>query len=181
MDAMERDTGNSAQNRDEVFAFINDPSRYTLSVSEKRGLGAIGVADKLAPLLYERYWHIVEAVGETYITCDNPVYRWVPQESIHPIYGDGGFQNVRAEITFPLSSTKMLLISSTKLDKDILYANAQHVWDLNRMRASNAEDLLFANRKDDRIAGLAHEFRDERPRMVIGHEYAEDVDINLSR
>lgn len=181
LDAMERDTGNRIENRDEVFAFINDPTRYTLEVSEKRGLRAIGIADELAPLLYDRYWHVVEAVGETFITSDNPVFRWVPRESIHPMLGDGGFKNVRAEISYPLSSTKILVMSGTRLGEGVLYASAQHVWSLNRMRAANAEDLLFADRKDDRISALAYEFRDERPRMMIGHHYAEDVEVNLGR
>lgn len=181
MDTMERDTENRVENRDEVFAFINDPSRYSLEVSEKRGLPAIGVADKLGPILYERHWNIVDAVAESFITSDNPVCCWVPRESIHPIYGDGGFKNLRAEVTFPLSSTKMLLIGGPRPRDEILCASPEHVWILNRMRAANAEDLLFAERKDDRVSALAHEFRDERPRMMIGHRYAQDVEVNLSR
>lgn len=181
IDAMEYKTGNRIEDRDELFAFVNDPSRYTIKVSEKRGLRAIGIADKLAPLLYERYWHIVEATGGIFLTSDNPVYRWVPRETVHPIYGDGGFKNPRAEITLPLSSTRMLVICGVQLGEGLLYANSEHVWNLNRMRTANAEDLIFADRKDDRINALVQEFKDERPRMMIGHDYARDVDVSLGR
>lgn len=181
IDAMERDTGNYVEDRDELFAFINDPSRYRIEVSEKRGLRAIGIADKLAPLLYERYWHVVEATGGTFLTSDNPVYRWVPRDSIHPIFGDGGFKNPRAEITFPLSSTRMLVISGVRLGEGLLYANSKHVWNLNRMRSANAEELIFADRKDDRISALVEEFKDERPRMMVDHDYARDIEVSLHR
>lgn len=181
VDKMEHDTGQRIEQRDEVFAFINDPERYGLEVTEKRGLVAIGVADELAPLFYERHWYVVDAVGETFITSDNPVQRWVPRDSIHPILGDGGFKNERAEVSYPLSPSRLLVISGQRFDRTRIQAGPQQVWNFNRMRAANAEDLLFADRLDERLSALIHEFRDERPRMSIDHPYARDVEIKLIR
>jgi hypothetical protein len=67
--------------------------------------------------------------------------------------------NARAEITFPLSSTKMLVMTGAQLGSGILYVDRESVWNLNRLRAANAEDLLFADRKDDRFSALAQEFK----------------------
>ncbi|WP_374598816.1 DUF4238 domain-containing protein [Sphingosinicella sp.] len=180
-DAMERDTGVTIKDRGEVFAFINDPSRYTLGISEKRGLRAVAIADDLAPLFYERSWIIAEAHEARFITSDNPVCRWAPQEAIHPVYGDGGFKNIRAQVSFPLSPTRMLVIAGVPQDERVFSISDADVWNFNRMRASQAEDLLFADRKDDRISVLAREFKDERPRMTVDHDYARDIEVNLTR
>ncbi len=180
-DAMERDTDNAIPDRDRAFAFINDPSRYTLGISEKRGLQAIGVADAIAPLLYERSWIIAEALDGRFITSDNPVCRWVPAETISPLYGDGGFKNPRAQVSFPLSSHKLLIIAGVPQAEGILPISGAEVLNFNRMRAAHAEDLLFADRKDDAISAMVREFRDERPRMIVGHPYAEEVDVAVTR
>ena len=181
MDRMERDTGKKVEDRDEAFSFINDPTRYSIGISEKRGLKAIGLADTLAPLFFQRTWHVVEAVADRYITSDNPICRWVPPDSIHPIYGDGGFKNARAEISFPLSSTRMLVMSGEQLGAGVLYAGSATVAGLNRMRAAEAEEFLYADCKDERIMVLANEFKEKRPRMVIGMEEAQEVEVNVTR
>ncbi|WP_295560190.1 DUF4238 domain-containing protein [uncultured Sphingomonas sp.] len=180
-DSMERDTGEKINNREEAFEFLNDPSRYTLGVSEKLGLRAIGIADSIAPLLFERPWNIVIAIGDRFITSDNPVYRWVPRDSVHPFYGDGGFKNPRAEVSFPLSTKSMLIIGGDFDEERSIFASAENVQSLNRMRAANAEEFLFADRKDDQISALAREYKSERPRMAIGHELAQDVDVDIKR
>ena len=180
-DAMERDTGKAIPDRDRAFAFINDPSRYTLGISEKRGLQAIGVADTIAPLLYERSWVIADAIAGRFVTSDNPVCRWVPAETVSPVYGDGGFKNPRAQVSFPLSSTKLLIIAGVPQVEGLLPISGDEVLNFNRMRAAYAEDLLFADRKDEAISAMAREFRDQRPRIAIGHPYAEDIEVQLTR
>jgi hypothetical protein len=180
-DSMEAETGEKVENRSEVFEFLNDATRYTLGVSEKLGLKAIGFADGLAPILFSRGWAVVTAVGDSFITSDNPVYRWVPQETAHPIYGDGGFENARAEVTFPLSTNKMLLIAATVDTEEPVFVDADDVRHLNRMRAVNAEEFLFSHQNDERVQSMAREFKDTRPRMTIGHKLARDVEVNIKR
>lgn len=181
MDRMERDTGEKVEDRDEVFSLINDPTRYSIGISEKRGLKAIELADSLAPLLFQRIWHVVESVAGRFITSDNPICRWVPPDSIHPIYGDGGFKNGRAEISFPLSSTRMLVMSGKQLGEGVLYAGSATVAGLNRMRAAEAEEFLYADCKDERITAFASEFKEKRSRMIIGMEEAQEVEVNVTR
>ncbi|MCP3732995.1 DUF4238 domain-containing protein [Sphingomonas sp. MG17] len=181
MDEMQRDTGLVVEDRDALMAFVNDPSRYHIGVSEKLGLQSVALADELAPILFRRYWNIVTAVGDAFITCDNPVYRWVPPDTVHPIYGDGGFKNGRGEVTLPLSSTKLLLIGGRTSEGDALAVGWREVEQLNRMRAAHAEEVLFADRKDDRIAALAREFANSRPRMRIGMDAANDFEVQINR
>lgn len=180
-DAMERDTGKAIPDRDSAFAFINDPSRYTLGISEKRGLQAIGAADAITPLLYERSWVIAEALEGRFVTSDNPVCRWVPAETISPIYGDGGFANPRAQISFPLSSTKLLIIAGVPQVETVLPIDGAEVLNFNRIRAAYAEDLVFADRNDAAISAMVEEFRGERPRMLVGHPYVGEVEVQVTR
>lgn len=181
VDDMEQATGELIEDREEAFRFLNDPTRYTLGVSEKVGLKAIGVADDLTPLLMNRRWNIAIASADTFITSDNPVYRWVPPETIHPFYGCGGFKNARAEVSFPLSSSMMLIIGDGLPSEGQVLIDSHDVYSLNRMRAANAEEFLYADSKDDRFIKLAADFSDQKPRMTIGHRFATDVEVNVKR
>lgn len=180
-DEMEQATGECIEDREEAFRFLNDPTRYTIGISEKAGLKAIGVADDLTPLLMNRRWNVAVAHGDTFITSDNPVYRWVPPETIHPIYGCGGFKNARAEVSFPLSSSMMLIIGDGLASEGQIFVGSEDVQNLNLMRAANAEEFLYANSKDDRFIKLAADFRDQKPRMTIGHRFATDVVVDVKR
>lgn len=180
-DAMESETGKVIADRERAYKFINDPSRYSIGISEKRGLAAIGIADDIAPILYDRPWTLVESLGAHFITSDNPVYRWVPPETRHPFYGDGGFKNARAEITFPLSPTLLLLIGGNGKMEARVSVDSATVWQMNEMRATAAEDLIFADRKDEHVRKLARRYRDNQPRLQIGHELAEGVDVKITR
>jgi len=180
-DEMENETGKAISDRDRAYEFINDPSRYSIGISEKRGLKAIGIADDIAPILYGRPWTLVETVEDHFITSDNPVYRWAPPETRHPFYGDGGFKNARAEVTFPLSSKLLLLIGGDVEAEGRVSVDPATVWQMNEMRASAAEDLLFADRRDARVRDLARRYRDNQLRMTIGHELAENVNVKITR
>ncbi len=181
IDRMERKTGNKIRDRKEVFEFINDPSRYKIGISEKSGLRAIGIADSLAPMLFDRHWHIIESVTDSFITSDNPVCRWVPSDSVHPIYGDGGFANRRAEISYPLSKRRLLLLTGEPLGQSVLYAGSQAVRLQNELRAIEAEDNVFADRKDESISALISRHKDRRPRSHIGAIEANDFEVDISR
>jgi hypothetical protein len=181
IDRIERETGEALFDRDAAFEFINDPRRYTIGISEKSGLKAIGIADKLAPMLFDRHWHVIESVAEPFITCDNPVCRWVPPDSVHPIYGDGGFVNRRAEISYPLSARRLLLLTGEPIGQSILYANTQAVWSQNELRVMDAEDHVFADRKDESITALVKKYKDHRPRSHIGASEANDFEVSITR
>jgi hypothetical protein len=100
-----------------------------------------------------------------FVTSDNPVVREVDPQSASPCYGDGGFANNTAEITFPLSPQKLLLMTW----RDVGYRREINgdVWAANMARASHSEQFLYAHRNDAELTKLAAELRDSLPGMRI--------------
>ena len=74
IDAEKGKTSNQKQ-RDEAFEFMRDKSRYVLHVDRKRGLPALGVADRLTDLFLEMTWMMCESRNQHLIASDNPVDR----------------------------------------------------------------------------------------------------------
>ncbi|MDB6157596.1 MAG: hypothetical protein JWO04_1302 [Gammaproteobacteria bacterium] len=76
-----------------------------------------------------------------------------------------GFANPTAEVTFPLSSTKLLLMTHRNVEyRGVL---SRDVVDFaNQARAANSDQFLFASVNDPRIEQLAQEFRNTRPAMT---------------
>ena len=164
----EKETGKSLGDYEKLRSFVSDKSGYDLAVRQKLGLSIIGAADKIAPLLYAREWFVCRAMEAFFVTSDHPVFRWAPPETHHHIYGDGGFQNIKAEITFPLSPERLLLISGTDPGKPVVPFDAEAVRVANEMRAFAAERYIYSHRRDDGIAALALEHKDSQHRMEIG-------------
>src|SRR4051812_28594823 len=77
-----------------------DPSGFVMQVTKEATLPALGLADKLAPLFFRMKWSLISAANGFFITSGNPVVREVDPKSVHKFYGDGGFANKTAEITF---------------------------------------------------------------------------------
>ena len=75
----------------------------------------------------------------------------------------------------------MLVMSGEQSGAGVLYAGSATVAGLNRMRAAEAEEFLYADCRDERIMVLANEFKEKRPRMVIGMEEAQEVEVNVTR
>ena len=167
MDRFERKSGDYDGDRDELFAFMKDKERYRIEVSQKRGLNIVAVADELAQLLYDRNWYLVDAFEDFFISSDSPVFRWVSEEYSDPLRGDGGFSNPMAEVSVPLSPRRMLLITGQKMPHQHIVVPAEHVWELNKARAIEAERFLYSHVRDDRVMKLAVEHNTTRERFVI--------------
>jgi hypothetical protein len=167
MDRFEKDSGNSDTDRDELFAFMKDKERYWIEVSQKRGLNIVAIADELAQLFYDRNWYLVDAFEDFYISSDSPVFRWVSEEYSDPLRGDGGFANPMAEVSVPLSPRRMLLITGQHIAQEHIVVPAEHVWELNKARAIEAERFLYSHVRDDRVMKLAVEHNATRERFVI--------------
>jgi hypothetical protein len=143
-----------------------NPSGFVMEVSKESTLSVLGASDKLTPVLNTMKWSLITARHGYFITSDNPLVRRVDRRSWHPLYGDHGFMNNTAEVTFPISP-KLLLLLSWK--EDGLYYGVlerDHVHELNAVRAAHSDRYLFAHIKDQRIARLAARFKDSRPDMT---------------
>jgi hypothetical protein len=81
---------------------------------------------------------------------------------VHPFYGDMGFVNPTAEVTFPLSHSHLLLM--TLQDESYPPTLSPDLVDFaNQARAAYADRYLYAAQQDQRIVALAENFRDSRP------------------
>ncbi len=164
----ERETGQAidGEQREQVRQSMLDPSKYEFVVPKERTLNVLGLADQLAPIFFNMNWWVMTASERFFVTSDNPVVREVDPQSVSPFYGDGGFANNTAEVTFPLSPQKLLLMTW----RDVEYRreiNGDAVWAANMARASQSEQFLYAHRNDAEVTKLAAECRDSRPGMRI--------------
>lgn len=143
-----------------------DPSDYVLQISKEHTLGALDVAAKLAPILLDMKWSLVEPLYGFFITSDNPLVRGIDPKTRHPIFGSGGFLNRTAEVIFPLSPSRLLLMSWNETARDVGGFERKHVDGCNQAIAKHSERYLYAHIRHKRLAKTAAKFRDSRPRVV---------------
>jgi hypothetical protein len=142
-----------------------DPSGYALEIPKEKTFGALNATDKLAPIFYKMRWSLLVAEHGYFITSDNPLVRIVEPRAHHRMYGDHGFLNKTAEVSFPLSPKLLLILSwdETALERGVL--GRKHVTALNQVRAAYCDRYLYAHVRDKRLAKLAAEFKGSRPGM----------------
>uniref|UniRef100_UPI0035CC2FFD DUF4238 domain-containing protein n=1 Tax=uncultured Sphingomonas sp. TaxID=158754 RepID=UPI0035CC2FFD len=170
--AYRRDTGNDLGSYDKMRAFLRNRDGYKIEVSQKAGLKIVGAADEIWPLLYDRAWYILDAGENFFISSDCPVDRWAPEASAHPFYGDGGFKNIAAEITFPLSPSRVLLMVGqnprTSATGPHLILTGDEVFRMNARRIRAAERYIYSPAVDAEVARLSVENRSYKLRFVAG-------------
>ena len=143
-----------------------DPAGYALEIPKEKTFGALNIADKLAPIFYKMRWSLVVAEHGYFLTSDHPLVRTVEPRAYHRMYGDHGFLNKTAEVSFPLSPKVILILSwdETALGRGVL--GRIHVTALNRVRAAYCDRYLYAHVRDKRLEKLAAEFKGSRPGMT---------------
>lgn len=165
---LEKEKGETipAEVRAEVRRQMKDPTGSEYIVPQSRTLQSLGIADKLAPLFFEMSWTLLEPRHGFFITSDNPVVRNVNPSTIHPMFGDHGFVNKTAQVTFPLSPKLMLLMSWNDRVRERAVISREHVTMLNETRAIHSERCLYAHICHKEIQALAMKFKDQRPGTV---------------
>lgn len=177
-DKYQADTG-EALDRDSLYEFWRDKERFSIEISQKRGLAAIGISDTIAPLLYERNWYLAYPESGYFITSDSPVV--LDAETVHPIYGNGGFKNPRSFVTFPLSPKVLLVITGHRLAGNFVL-RASGVAAMNEGRAVYAERFLYAHIKDEAVRALAAKYKDTQYRLHISGESKRSLaEVKLTR
>jgi hypothetical protein len=147
---------------------LNPSGAYVMEVSKESTLMALGASDKLTPMLFQMKWTLIEADHGYFITSDNPLVRWVDPITRHPIYGDHGFENKTAEVTFPLSPKKLLLLSWQKELAEAASFPREHVDYENEKRAEHSDRFLHSHVQYKRIRTLAEKYKNSRPGMTTG-------------
>jgi hypothetical protein len=152
--------------KEKVRQAMLNPSGYTMEVSKESTFMALSASDKLTPIFDKMKWSLVYARHGYFISSDNPLVREVDPKTRHAIYGDHGFVNTTAEVTFPLSPKVLLLMSWDESARDLGEFGRDRVHQLNVVRAAHSDRFLFAHINDKRIARLAEIYRDSRPEMT---------------
>jgi hypothetical protein len=98
--------------------------------------------------------------------CVQTLVRIVDPATHHPIYGDHGFLNKTAEVIFPLSPQRLLLLSWKKEARDIGAIDRDGVDRINSTLAAHSDRYLYAHIKHKGLAKLAAKFKDSRPGMT---------------
>jgi hypothetical protein len=147
--------------RDRLFDFHNDKDSHTIEVDMQLGLTILSASDRIQEILFSRDWYVLHAEGGTFITSDNPVH--IEQPPCEPsFYGPGGFTNPAAQITLPLSPTKLLLITGEHHSSSQGVAPPSFIQMMNEARAHDAERFLYAHHRSDEITRLGEQFKDVR-------------------
>ena len=152
---MEDEKGESMdpQIKEQIHKRLLDPSGFELMVPKELTLSALAVSDRLVPLFYKMKWSLLTAGHGFFITSDNPVVREVDPQSRHPIYGDHGFLNRSAEVTFPLSRKLLLLLSWDQDAPDQAELKREHFELMNNARAAPLLCAGLIGWRSLRIAG----------------------------
>jgi hypothetical protein len=150
--------------KEQVRQGFLDPSGFVIEVAKEPTLQILGAADKLSPLFYRMNWSLLRPAHGFFITSDNPLVRQVHQSSVHPFYGDQGFMNQTALISFPL--TPKLLLMMSWMETRSVEIPRHYIEDLNRARASHSDRFIYAHLHHKNLEKLAAEFKDSRPGMT---------------
>jgi hypothetical protein len=154
--------------KEKVRQAMLDPSGsgYELEVAKEATFMALAASDKLTPLIHEMKWTVIEAQDGYFVTSDNPVVREVDPKTHHPIYGDHGFRNKTAEVTFPLSPKALLLLTWDENVPEHCALQGGHVDSMNEVRAGHSDRYLYAHVRDSRLEQLAAKHKDSRPNVT---------------
>lgn len=120
----------------------------------------------MALLLFDMNWCVMELEHGFFISSDNPVSRWVEPKDHHPFYGDHGFLNKGVMLTFPLSTRKMLILGWQGADGVSIPGYQQHAIGMNRLRAQDADEFLYAHIEHRVVRNWATMTKNSRPRMT---------------
>lgn len=154
--AVEKERGEKIDvaTKEKVRRAMIDPSGYTIEIPKYMTLQAIGVADDLAPILYNMKWSLVHARDGFFITSDNPLVRTTDPATHLPGRGDGGFKNKAAEVTLPLSTDVVLIASWDRDAPDHGSFDREHVGYVNKVRRAHADRFLYAHVDEPGIAEM---------------------------
>lgn len=145
-----------------VIEFIDKSDKYKILIDHQATLKALGLSDKLQEIFFDMSWSILASENQQFITSDNPVVKVSNHQTHHPVYGDRGFLNKTAYVTFPLSPNYCLHLSwQSKNDvSGVRKIDNNHAKLLNRQRAFFCDRFLFSSKKDYGVQKLGQKYKD---------------------
>lgn len=156
----------TAEEKERLRNQFLDPSGYLIEVPKQNTFPILAAAEKLAPIIFRMKWSVLRPSHGFFITTDNPLVREVNPQTRHAIYGDGGFLNKTAEVIFPLSSQRLMLMSWDVNAPDFGVVGRDYVDRVNRGLAAHSDRYIYAHINHKHLKELAAEFKDSRPEMT---------------
>ncbi|KPF43149.1 hypothetical protein IP76_15425 [Rhizobium sp. AAP43] len=143
---------------DAIAEFLKN-RRYKLRINQRAGLMAFQVTDKLTDKFFDMSWSLYESQNSRFITSDNPL--------VQTFVGTASRSEQIARpievATLPLSPSVMLEMKWESTESGMVRRRDKDVAGLyNSMRAANAEQFVFASRRDAAIAALVQKYRHHR-------------------
>jgi Protein of unknown function (DUF4238) len=152
--------------RERVRAIMLDPSDFIVQVPKEVSIPGLLVIDDLAPLFLKMRWSMFVPANGFFITSDNPILHRNNPARRHLI--QHGFRDKTAEITFPLSPQRTLLLTWARWPPPAFALQRRAVDELNKAVAINSERFLYAHIEHRHIAKLSRTFGATKPRMRFG-------------
>lgn len=158
----ERDTNRklSDQQRADIKETMLDPSGYEMLMPKHRTLDIFDKAKKLAPLLHDMTWSVVVPEHGFVITSDNPVCRIVLTGGVRR--QEFGFKDKKVEVSFPLSSKRLLIMSWDKELPNTFEAGREFITQRNALRVQHAEGEIYAHLNHVEIERLVARYKHHR-------------------
>lgn len=150
------------ETKEKVRKVLLDPSDFIISMPKEYGFKAFSLLDDLTDIFLNTYWSIVEADRGFYITSDNPILRQVQPGTVHPMYGDHGFKNKTMQVTFPLSPSKILLLTYFRPPSNHWSVAREVVAEQNMARASHCEHEIYSHLRHKHLIKLSQKYADQR-------------------
>ena len=153
----------SPEDKQMIREMLIDPSTYRLRIPKEETFSALAAADKLVQIFFNMGWSVLRPRHGFFITSDNPVVRQVDPKTCHSIYGDQGFLNNTAQITFPLTPQALLILRWVENPAPSVTVEPERVDHLNGLRAYYADQFLYAHISNEKLKRLAKNLKGSRP------------------
>lgn len=140
------------EQRAELRSTNFDMSNYKLSIPLEQTLQAFNLVGPIAGHIVEMEWSFVEASDEDFILSDSPL-----------VISKPGLADPQTQVSLPLSPKKMWIGHWDKGAPRIQRLRREHVFAMNRMRASSADRYLYANRRDDALLRFCKKYAGPKP------------------
>lgn len=154
--------GIDVSNPEFIRSCILDLSNTDLLLPKSWVLRIIGKGSDFADVFLRMKWSIARAEHHYFLTCDTPIFRAIDPSTHHPIYGDLGLLNPTAEITFPVSNQRTLIMHWKSGSPWEVKLPKEWVRNENIKRAYCAEREVYAHIEHKAIAKLVAKFKDQR-------------------
>lgn len=166
-----KEDGIDVSDAEEIRRMMLDLSHSNLVLPKSYALRILEHAPTVANVFQQMKWCLIRAEGHFFVTGDTPICRAVDPRTVHPLLGDHGLLNKTAEITFPLTPDRILLLNWSSEPQRECTLPREWVANENKKRVYHAEHQLYAHIEYRKLKRMSERYRDPRP-LIRGGGFA---------